>query len=82
MKISDTPSMAAGPARGGRRPGAGAPRGNTNAVKTGRYSARLRQALLALRHDPIFLNVYRLLIQAARREKQSANRANPGTKKR
>ncbi len=26
--------------RGGRRPGAGAPRGNTNALKQGRYSTR------------------------------------------
>ena len=38
-------------ARGGRRPGAGAPKGNTNALKTGRYSTRviaLRGALEAV----------------------------------
>ena len=28
--------------RGGRRPGAGAPKGNMNALKTGRYSTRVR----------------------------------------
>ena len=28
--------------RGGRRPGAGAPGGNTNALKSGRYSQRVR----------------------------------------
>lgn len=83
--------------RGGRRPGAGAPRGNTNAVKTGRGfypelaegplgSARPFLPEFTLRlskgHDRIFLNACSLLIQAARREKQSNNRANPGTKKR
>ena len=30
--------------RGGHRPGAGAPKGNTNAVKHGRYSQRLTNA--------------------------------------
>ncbi len=34
--------------RGGKRPGAGAPRGNTNAVKTGRHSVRLRAIAKAL----------------------------------
>lgn len=37
--------------RGGRRPGAGAPKGNLNALKTGRYSKRLaglRAALTAM----------------------------------
>ncbi|MCH8970130.1 MAG: hypothetical protein IIA66_13560 [Planctomycetes bacterium] len=39
------------PPRGGRRPGAGAPKGNLNALKTGRYSKRLiglRAALTAM----------------------------------
>jgi hypothetical protein len=31
--------------RGGRRPGAGAPRHNINALKNGRFSAQLKQAL-------------------------------------
>ena len=33
---------------GGRRPGAGAPRGNLNAFKTGRYSGQFKLALEAL----------------------------------
>lgn len=33
-------------ARGGRRPGAGAPRGNINAIKHGRYSTREIQAMI------------------------------------
>jgi hypothetical protein len=53
---------------GGRRPGAGAPRGNLNAVKTGRYSPRLEAAFrIAITHDdirPIFL----ALIEKRRRE--------------
>jgi hypothetical protein len=31
--------------RGGRRPGAGAPKGNLNSLKNGEYSMQLRQAL-------------------------------------
>ena len=31
--------------RGGRRPGAGAPKGNHNALKTGKYSKRLKEAM-------------------------------------
>ena len=31
--------------RGGNRPGAGAPRGNLNALKDGEFSRQLRQAL-------------------------------------
>ena len=34
--------------RGGRRPGAGAPRGNLNALKSGRYSKRLAALTAAL----------------------------------
>ena len=42
--------------RGGRRPGSGAPKGNTNALKTGAYSRRARRVYedlqrLAARHD-------------------------------
>ena len=33
---------ATSPRRGGRRPGAGAPKGNLNALKSGRYSTRVR----------------------------------------
>lgn len=38
--------------RGGKRPGAGAPKGNINAVKTGRYSKRLRAVARALNSIP------------------------------
>jgi hypothetical protein len=38
--------------RGGRRPGAGAPKGNTNALKTGRHSVRVRAVIDALLADP------------------------------
>ncbi|MCH7718331.1 MAG: hypothetical protein IIB21_02570 [Chloroflexi bacterium] len=34
--------------RGGSRPGAGAPKGNLNALKTGRYSKRLTALRAAL----------------------------------
>jgi hypothetical protein len=36
------------PRRGGKRPGAGAPRGNLNALKTGKRSARITRGLLVL----------------------------------
>ena len=35
--------------RGGRRPGAGAPKGNTNALRTGNHSPRTLEVYLALR---------------------------------
>ena len=38
--------------RGGKRPGAGAPLGNHNALKTGRYSKRFQQIARALLKDP------------------------------
>jgi hypothetical protein len=38
--------------RGGRRPGAGAPTGNTNALKTGRHSIRVKAVIDALLADP------------------------------
>ena len=38
--------------RGGRRPGAGAPKGNTNTLKSGRYSARLKTVFAAMPQLP------------------------------
>jgi hypothetical protein len=38
--------------RGGRRPGAGAPKGNTNGLKTGRHSLRVKAVIDALLADP------------------------------
>jgi hypothetical protein len=46
--------------RGGRRPGAGAPKGNLNALKGGRYSPRVRFVLSAMLAVP----EYRAVIQA------------------
>jgi hypothetical protein len=39
-------------ARGGRRPGAGAPRGNLNGLKSGKYSRQVRAFRLALQAVP------------------------------
>ena len=44
--------------RGGRRPGAGARKGNTNALKNGAKSARLRQLSLALNFHPHRVHIY------------------------
>ena len=38
--------------RGGRRPGAGAPIGNTNVLKHGKHSRRVRAVVAALMADP------------------------------
>ncbi len=55
--------------RGGRRPGAGAPRGNLNALKHGRHSAQLR-VLLALFHTPAIQSlVARLIARQTRRHR-------------
>lgn len=72
--------------RGGRRPGAGAPKGNWNALSSGRRSARLRALILSLKHDRHFLAVYHLLMVAAKRQRrksqngQSKNAHTPRTK--
>ena len=38
--------------KGGRRPGAGAPKGNTNALKSGRHSARFKAVFTAMSQVP------------------------------
>jgi hypothetical protein len=38
--------------RGGRRPGAGAPRGNTNGLRNGKHCLRARFVVAALRTHP------------------------------
>ena len=43
--------------RGGRRPGAGAPKGNLNALKSGRYSKRLAALRAALTAMPLTADV-------------------------
>ena len=52
--------------RGGRRPGAGAPRGNLNALKHGRHSAQLQQLALTLALLP---HVRDTFIKFARRQR-------------
>jgi len=60
----------AAPRRGGKRPGAGAPKGNLNALKHGQHSVQLR-ALLLLFHAPALrLLIARLIRRQARRHHQ------------
>ena len=58
--------------RGGRRPGAGAPRGNLNGVKTGAHSPRLRALYAALMLQPLFRQ---LVIHYTRRNAPRFHRA-------
>lgn len=51
--------------RGGRRSGAGAPRGNLNALKTGTRSRQLRAVLAALLIEP---NTRRVILRLAQRQ--------------
>jgi hypothetical protein len=51
--------------RGGRRPGAGAPRGNLNALKHGLHSDQMKALALALAQLPVFRRYLQRL--AARR---------------
>jgi hypothetical protein len=48
--------------RGGRRPGAGAPKGNFNAVKSGTSSRRMRFALTTLLAVPEYRHLIRFLL--------------------
>ena len=57
---------------GGRRPGAGAPRGNLNALKTGRYSRRLRTIAKALGMVP---EVSAILLEFERRQHRQQRKA-------
>lgn len=50
--------------RGGRRPGAGAPRGNINAVKNGPASATYQRAVLILAVAPEVRSLFRALQHA------------------
>ena len=53
--------------RGGRRPGAGAPKGNMNALKSGRYSTRVRALRGAMEALPLTTDV---LVQLTGRERR------------
>ena len=59
--------------RGGRRKGAGAPRGNLNALKHGRYSKQFAEIGALLAMDP---TVRESLLQACRRTEQRQDTAN------
>ena len=50
--------------RGGKRPGAGAPRGNLNGLKSGRYSKQVKALKLALQAVPLTADVFRRLDKA------------------
>lgn len=56
--------------RGGRRPGAGAPKGNFNAVKGGAYSRRMRFAMAVLLTVP----EYRLMLKFLHTAGEEAHR--------
>ena len=55
--------------RGGSRPGAGAPRGNVNALKHGLHSRQLRQAVAELARSPAFRAVLARFAQRAARQR-------------
>lgn len=57
--------------RGGVRPGAGAPRGNLNAVKHGRFSPRVLLMLLAFMRLPLFRE---LLIRQLQKDTKNQKR--------
>jgi len=60
---------------GGRRPGAGAPRGNLNALKHGRYSRYQRALIEALLQVPETRDV---MIKISKRQRAQARRAEQG----
>ncbi len=67
------PSAAKSTGRGGRRPGAGAPRGNMNALKHGTYSRQFAQVGALLAADP---KVRETLLALGRRHNLQRQKAN------
>ena len=59
--------------RGGKRPGAGAPKGNMNAMKHGAYSRQFAQVGALLAQDPSIRNA---LVDLARKHNLKQHRAN------
>ena len=55
--------------RGGRRPGAGAPKGNLNALRTGAHSKQLSATIGALLSVPETRGVMLALIEQKRRDR-------------
>ena len=60
--------------RGGKRPGAGAPRGNLNAVKSGRYSKCLHTLALGLALIPEVCGFLTEFNRKQRREQRKAEK--------
>src|SRR5262249_16071832 len=58
--------------RGGPRPGAGAPKGNQNALKTGRYSQNHRRAVMIIAAVPELRQYLVALLRAYRRDQMKA----------
>lgn len=58
--------------RGGRRPGAGAPKGNVNAFKTGKTSRQYQRMLEIVQQDPEMVRLLREV--ALGNEKRAARR--------
>jgi len=61
--------------RGGKRPGAGAPRGNLNALKTGSRSKQLNTVIEALLASPTIRRVMLKLVQQDVRRNQRLQQA-------
>lgn len=61
--------------RGGKRPGAGAPRGNLNALRTGKHSAQYKRLLEILARDQ---EAVRLLEEIALGDQKRAERRRRG----
>jgi hypothetical protein len=55
------------PGRGGKRPGAGAPRGNLNGLKHGRHSKQLLALSRGIHYDPRMRRMFLAFVRATRR---------------
>ena len=62
MPSHEKPTNKQRPGRGGRRPGAGAPPGNLNAVRHGARSQQIREGVDALLSDPLTGHLFAALI--------------------
>ena len=61
--------------RGGRRPGAGAPKGNLNGFKHGRRSRRLAETVMVLAANPTTREALVALARRNAQERQTAEEA-------
>ena len=65
--------------RGGRRPGAGAPRGNVNALTHGLHSRQLRQVVEELARSPSFRAVLARFGQLAAQQRTARKKEHAAT---